>query len=187
MMAGIVCLESHRKKKTADRGFREWRRLFRSITDFDEHTRWADLPDEIILYFCEEAPGSKHVFYDLLMSSQQLGNGHDFETQAFERLSILMNAYFFITDQARFECMRRLGWIEQVPRADRSIIDLVMDSKTYEYAAQLEAPTPLLAHPAYEEDRKSRGIDRAALVRKHTPEAIRLFRKRTLGQSSAMQ
>ena len=186
-MADIICLESHKNRKAADRGFREWRRLFRSITDFDEHTRWADLPDEIILFFCEEGPESKHAFYDLLMSSHRLGNGHDFETQPFERLTTLMNAYFFITDQARFECMRRLGWIETVPRADRSIIDLVMDSGTYEYAAQLETPAPSPAHPAYEEDCQSRGIDRPALVRKHTPEAIRQFNERVREESSAIQ
>lgn len=186
-MADIISLESHKVRKAADRGFREWRRLFRSVTDFDEHTKWSDLPDEIILFFCEEGPESKHAFYDLLMRAHELGTGHDFEAQTFDRFSTLMNAYFFITDQARFECMRRLGWIETIPRGDRSIIDLVMDSETYEYAAQLEAPVPAPTHPAYEEDIQSRGIDRPALVRKHTPQAIRLFKDRVRLESSATQ
>ncbi len=187
MMAEIVCLESHKNRKAAERGFREWRRIFRSITDFDEHTRWSDLPDEIVLFFCEEGPESKHAFYDLLMRSHRLGNGHDFETQAFDRLSTLLNAYFFIVDQARFECMRRLGWLDTIPRVDKPIIEVVMDSGTYDYAALLEAPEPTPAHPAYEEDCQSRGIDRSALVRKHTPEAKRLFKERVKGKSSAMQ
>ena len=187
-MADIICMESHKNKKAADRGFKEWRRLFRSITDFDENTRWADLPDEIVLFFCEEGPESRHAFYDLLMRSHHLGTGHDFEAQAYDRLSILMNAYFFITDQARFECMRRLGWLERVPRAEKPIIEVVMDSGTYDYAALLEAPEPTPAHPAYEEDCQSRGIDRAALVRKHTPEAIRQFKERVqVAASSATQ
>jgi hypothetical protein len=186
-MPDVVCLESHKHRKAAERGFRGWRRIFRSITDFDEHTKWSDLPDEIILFFCEEGPESKHAFYDLLMRSHRLGTGHDFETQAFERLSILLNAYFFITDQARFECMRRLGWLETVPRADKPIIEVVMESGTYNYAALLEAPAPTPEHPAYAEDRQSRGIDRSALVRKHTPEANRLFKERVQGKSSAMQ
>jgi hypothetical protein len=50
-MAKIVCLESHKNRKAAERGFREWRRIFSSIADFDEHTKWGDLPDEIILFF----------------------------------------------------------------------------------------------------------------------------------------
>ncbi|HOV85012.1 MAG TPA: hypothetical protein PLM79_01530 [Syntrophobacteraceae bacterium] len=186
-MADIISLQCHKSRKAADRGFREWRRLFRSVTDIDEHTKWADLPDEIVLFFCEEDPESKHALYDLLMGAQRLGTGHDLEAQAFDTFSTLMNAYFFITDQARFECMRRLGWIEAIPRGDRSIIDLVMDSATYEYAAQLEAPVPASTHPAYEEDRQSRGIDRPALVRKYIAQAIRLFKERVPLESSATQ
>jgi hypothetical protein len=186
-MADIICMESHKNRKAADRGFKEWRRLFQSITDFDEHTRWGDLPDEIVLFFCEEGPESRHAFYDLLMRSHHLGTGHDFETQAYHRLSTLMNGYFFITDQARFECMRRLGWLERVPRAEKPIIDVVMESETYDYAALLEAPEPTPAHPAYEEDCQSRGIDRAALVRKATPEALRQFKERVQAESSATQ
>jgi hypothetical protein len=183
-MADIISLESHKNRSAANRGFREWRRLFGSLTDFHEHTKWADLPDEIILFFCEEGPESTHAFYDLLLRAHRLGTGQDFEAWAFDRFSTLMNGYFFILDQARFECMRRLGWIETIPRGDRSIIDLVMDSGTYEYAAQLEVPAPSSTHPAYEEDRRSRGIDRPALVRKHTPEAIRQFKERLRVESS---
>lgn len=181
-MGGIVSLSSQRQKRVAERGFREWRRLFRSITDLNEHTRWADLPDEVILFFCEESPESKHGFYDLLMSAHHEGNGYDFETQPFDRLATLLNAYFFITDQARFECMRRLGWLKSIPRGDRSIIEVVLDSRTYEYTNLMETPTPTPDHPAYEEDVQGRGVDRAALVRKHTLEAIRLF-KETITES----
>jgi hypothetical protein len=186
-MTEIISLESHKNRKAAVRGFREWRRIFRSVTDFDEHTRWQDLPDEIIFFFCEEGPESKHAFYDLLMRAHRLGSGHDFETQAFDRLSILLNAYFFITDQARFECMRRLGWLETIPRGDKPIIEVVMESRTYDHAALLEAPEPAPPHPAYEEDLQSRGIDRSSLVRKHTREAIRQFKERLQEESSAIQ
>ena len=185
-MADVVSLASHKHRKAAERGFTEWRRIFRSITDFDEHTKWSDLPDEIILFSCEEGPDSKHAFYDLLMRSHRLGNGHDLENQAFERLSVLLNAYFFITDQARFECMRRLGWLATVPRADRPIIEVVMDSGSFDYAALLEAPAPTPAHPAYAEDCQSRGIDRLALVRKYTPEGIRQFKERVQEEASAI-
>jgi hypothetical protein len=177
-MGQVFSLNSERQKRVAQRGFREWRRLFQSITELTELTRWSDLPDDVILFFCEETPESKHSFYDLLMSVHHDGNGHDFETQAFDRLTTLLNAFFFITDQAHFECMRRLGWIESIPRGDCSIIEVVLDSRTYEYTNLMETPPPTPEHPAYEEDVQGRGIDRAALVRKHTPEAVRLFKER---------
>jgi hypothetical protein len=178
-MGNVVALASQKQKNAAQRGFREWRRLFQSLTKFDEHTRWGDLPDEVVLFFCEETPESRHGFYDLLMSVHHGGNGHEFESQSFDRLVTLLNAYFFITDQARFECMRRLGWVEAIPRGEQPIIEVVLDSNTYEYSSIMETPPPTLDHPAHGEDLQSRGIDRAALVRKHTVEAVRLFREKT--------
>ena len=187
MMDALVSLASQKARRAAKRGFREWRRLFSSVAEFDEHTRWADLPDGALLFFVEESRESQHSFYDLLMSSHRLGSGYDFETQPFDRLTRLLNAYFFITDQARFECMRRLGWLDTIPRADHSIIDVVMDATTLEYASLMETPAPTPLHPAYAEDLESRGIDRAALVRKYTIEAIQSFRNRVGSNPSAAQ
>jgi hypothetical protein len=140
-----------------------------------------------LLFFVEESRESRHGFYDLLMSSHRLGNGYEFEMQPFERLTMLLNAYFFVTDQARFECMRRLGWLDTIPRADRSIIDVVMDTATFEYASFLETPPPTPLHPGYAEDAESRGIDRATLVRKQTVEAIRVFKERVGSDRSQVQ
>jgi hypothetical protein len=185
-MGEIVSFLSHKYRKAAQRGFREWRRLFEAVASFDESTRWADLPDEVVVFFCEENPESKHSFYDLIMRSQRLGNGHDFEVQSYDRLTALMNAYFFIMDQARFECMRRLGWLTRIPRGEKSIIQAVIDSGSFDYGALFETPGPTPEHPAYEEDLKTRGIDRAALVRRFFPEAIRLFKAKLEGKTSVI-
>lgn len=183
MAAEILSLESHKRKKAAERGFMEWNRLFQSVAEFHESTKWADLPDAVVLFFCEESPESRHSFYDLIMRTHRLGNGADFEAQPYDRLATFLNAYFFIMDQARFECMRRLGWLETIPRADKSIIQVVMDPETYEHATLLETPEPTPAHPGFEEDVQSRGIDRAAAVRKHAPEAIRRFREKAAAKA----
>lgn len=184
-MGKVMSFASHKFRKAADRGFGEWRRLFSSITSFDEHTRWTDLPDEVIRFFCEETPESKHGLYDLIMNSHQLGSGYDFEAQPFERLSTLLNVYFFITDQARFECMRRLGWVEVVPGDDKPIIEVVMAAATYEYASLLETPAPTPLHPCYSEDVRSNGMDRAALVRRYAPQAIEQFSAQTSEKKSS--
>jgi hypothetical protein len=105
-----------------------------------------------------------------------MGNGCEFESQPFERLETLMNAYFFLTDQARFEFMRRLGWLSCIPREEKPIIESAMEADTLDYPALFVTPEPTPAHPAYEEDRKSKGVDRAALVRRAFPDAIRLFK-----------
>ena len=184
-MGRLIDFASHRNKQTADRSFGEWKRLFASITSFDEHTMWADLPDEIVLFFCEESAASQHSFYDLIMNSHRLGSGHEFETQPFDRLSTLLNVYFFITDQARFECMRRLGWLQTIPKGDRSLIEVVLDPDSYEYASVLETPAPTPLHPCYQEDVLTKGGDRAALVRKHAQQAVEQFRAKVRKETSS--
>lgn len=175
-MGRVISFAAHRNKAAAASSFTEWKRRFASIMRFDEHTKWADLPDEVILFLCEESPASKHSFYDLIMNSNRLGSGHEFELQPFERLYTLLNVYFLITDQARFECMRRLGWLGTIPGGDKSLIELVLDPASYDYASLLETPAPTPMHPCYQKDLRCKGLDRAALVRRFAPQAIERFR-----------
>lgn len=186
-MGKVISLRSHKYEKAAVMGFREWRRLFEPVADFDRHTRWADLPDEVVAYLCEENPESRHSFYDLIMRSRGPGTGHDFESQPHDRLTLLLNAYFFITDQARFECMRRLGWLKRIPRENQSILEVILESEDYDYPALLETPEPTPAHPACAEYFKSRDIERPALVRQSFPEAIRRFKTELENKTSARE
>lgn len=186
-MGRVVSLVSHKYRKAAEKGFQEWRRLFESVVSFDPHTRWSDLPDEVLIFFCEENPESRYSFYDLIMRSLGLGNGHDFEGQPFDRLTVLLNGYFFIMDQARFECMRRLGWLERIPREEQPIIEVIMESASYDYPSLLETPEPTPAHPAYADYLKGRDIERSALVRRSFPEAIRLFKAGMAGKTDATE
>jgi hypothetical protein len=54
-------------------------------------------------------------------------------------------------------------------------------------AKDSEGASWLRSLPAYAEDCQSRGIDRPALVRKHTPDAIRQFKERVQVEPSATQ
>jgi|GEM_PF-425277 len=186
-MGKVISLLSHKYQKAAEKGFQEWRRLFEPVADFDRHTRWADLPSEVVAFLCEENPDSRYSFYDLIMRSQGLGTGYDFERQPYQRLTLLMNAYFFIMDQARFECMRRLGWLERIPREEQSILEVIMESENYDYPALLETPEPTPAHPAYAEYLESRDLERSALIRRSFPEAIRRFKAELEGKTNATE
>ncbi len=184
-MGKVISLLSHKYQKAAEVGFQEWRRLFEPVANFDRHTRWADLPDELMVFLCEENPESQFSFYDLIMRSLGLGTGHDFEKQPFERLTLLMNAYFFIMDQARFECMRRLGWLERIPRKGQAIIEVIMESEHYDYPTLLETPEPTPAHPAYLEYLTiTLDLERSVLIRRSFPEAIRRFKAELAGKKS---
>lgn len=174
----VVSLESYKLKRAANKGFKEWRRLFESTPYLDENTKWSDLPDRLILFLCEDSRESRLAIYDLLMGSHGLGRGYEFESLPSHQLLPLLDVHLFITDQVRFECMRRLGWIENILQEGRPIIEQVLDAASPKYSGMLETPGPTRKHPAYREDLKAKGFDRGVLIRRHIPDALRQFKRR---------
>ena len=78
-MDKLIFLEKYKYKRAAQRGFRKWKRLFRSAMIIDEETRWSDLPDFVILFLCEDTRESRLTIYGLLMGALDLGRGYEFE------------------------------------------------------------------------------------------------------------
>ena len=175
----VVSIKLYVLRRAAENGFAEWRKLFRTFNKLDENTRWSDLPDWLLLFLCEESRESQLTMYELLMGSLGLGKGDEFESLTGDSITNLLNIYFFLTDQIRFECMRRLEWIEKVPLAEKSIIETIMDLKSGKYPYCIDPPAPGETHPCYKEDHESSGVDRASLVRQYIPDAINAFRKKT--------
>jgi hypothetical protein len=59
--------------------------------------------------------------------------------------------------------MRRLGWVDSIPKGDKPILEVAMEAHSYDYPVLFQTPAPAPPHPAYEADRKGKSIDRAAL------------------------
>jgi len=175
----VIYLPGYKRKKAAQRGFREWRRLFQTFHDFDENTRWSDLPDWVILFLSEDNPESRLTVYDLLMGALGLGSGHEFETLPAHRLMTLMDAYFVIMDQIRFECMRRLVWIEAIPWAEKSIIKQIFEARDIPSPFMLKTPRMTCRHPAFNKTRGEDDFDYGRLLRTYIPDALEAFRKKS--------
>jgi coenzyme F420-reducing hydrogenase delta subunit len=175
--AKLRSLEGYKLKKAAKRGFREWSRVFQTIDGLHEHTRWSDLPDWVILFLCENSPECRLTVYNLLMNVSGLGSGFEFEILPPEKLMPLMGSYFILVDQVRFECMRRLGWVESIPWESKSIIEQVFESFRVSSPFMLPVPKMTPRHPGYEKIRGTDDLDYVTFLRKHIPDAIRAFRK----------
>ncbi len=176
-MEKTVSLKSHKMKKAALRGFREWKRLLPSLSYLDENTRLLDLPDELVLFFCEDTPKSRVLIYDLLMGIYGLGSGYEFESLPPETVSALLDPFFLITDQIRFECLRRLNWTRPSPAAAKPIVELVLDIQDKIPPEFLEVPQVTPQHPAYLLLRPNSLMEQAVLIRRLLPEAISQFRE----------
>jgi hypothetical protein len=182
-MNKIVSLESIRNKKAAERGFRRWHRKFKDLGLLDENTRWSDFPDEVLFFLAEDESGSRQFLYDLLMGVLDLGNGFEFESLPSEKLLPLLDIYFLLIDQVRFECMRRLGWIEEIPFGDQALIFLIRNFGQGNFNTLATPPKLSKSHPAYPEYARLSELDQGVFVRKTIPDAVQAFKNR-IGDSN---
>lgn len=173
-----VSLQSHKMKKAAQRGFREWRRLLPGLGEADEQTRIMDLPDEALLYLSEDVPQSRVLIYDLLMGVYRLGSGYEFESLAPDQVSMLLDPFFLITDLLRFECLRRLGWAYPAPGAAMPLIELVLAIRNGVPPDLQGAPELTSDHPAFKLLQHPSLLEQAVFLRRHIPEAVSRFREK---------
>jgi hypothetical protein len=177
-MEKTVSLQSHKMKKAALRGFREWKRLLPSLSYLDETTRLMDLPDDLILFFCEDTPQSRVLIYDLLMGIYGLGSGYEFESLPPDTVSALLDPFFLITDQIRFDCLRRLGWALSSAAVENPIVGLVLEIRDRIPLELMEIPRPTPQHPAYSLLKSDSLMEREVLIRRLLPEAVNRFREK---------
>jgi hypothetical protein len=174
-MPKVVSLESLKSQKAAKRGFREWQRRFKTLPALDEHTTWGGLPDELILFLAEDDEGGRQIIHDLLMGALGLGSGYEFESLPSEKLLPLLDVYFILIDQVRFECMRRLGWVSEIPLGYKPIIGLIRDYKQGVSPALTDTPELNPNHPDYPTYILLNEIEKRTFVRRMIPDAVKQF------------
>jgi hypothetical protein len=175
-MSKVISLEAQRNQKAAKRGFREWQRRFRTLPTLDDNTRWSDLPDELILFLSEDDGEGRGMFHDLLMGALGLGSGYEFETLPSEKLLPLLDIYFILIDQVRFECMRRLDWVQEIPLGNQSIIAVIREYGPGVNLALVDPPKLARQHPTYPDYSQLSEIEQRIFIRKLIPEAVDQFK-----------
>ncbi|MFW6127490.1 MAG: hypothetical protein ACOC6K_04685 [Thermodesulfobacteriota bacterium] len=180
-MAEVVDLDRFRRKLAADKGFRTWLKRFQD--QFGPDTRLADLAPETLLYLATPGEENLYVFFDLVMGAKGLGGALRFRLDDLESSTKLriMDAAFALMDRARFEIMRRLGWVNEIPGENAPLIALVQQA--WEEGSDLARQVPRLApdHPDYPAYQKLGSIDQGTAVRRLIPRAIAQFRNQIKG------
>lgn len=180
-MAEVVDLEKFRRKLAADKGFRSWLRRFQE--QFGPDTRLGDLSPETLLYLATPGEENLYVFFDLIMGAKDLGGSIRFRLDDLPtptKLRIL-DAAFALMDRVRFEVMRRLGWVEEVPGAQTPIIDLVQQAWEQGPSFSRELPRLASSHPDYEALKDLPPLDQGPAIRRLIPRAVACYRQLVAG------
>ena len=177
-VAEVIDLERFRAKMAADQGFRTW--LARFQEQFGPETRLRDLSPATLLYLASPGEENLYVLFDLVMGARGLGGSVRFRLDDLEHAARLkiMDTAFALMDRLRFELMRRLGWVEEVPGGEEPIIRLVEQAWGRETDFAREVPRLAGEHPDYAAYARLNPMDRAVFIRRLIPQAVNAFRER---------
>lgn len=178
MVAEVIDLERFRAKMAADHGFRTW--LARFHEQFGPETRLQDLSPSTLLYLASPREENLYVVFDLVMGIRGLGSSVRFRLDDMEDADKMkvMDTVLALVDRVRFELMRRLGWVEEIPGGESPIIQLAQQAWRQETGFAREVPCLSQVHPDYETYARLNPMDRAVFIRRLIPRAVAAFQKR---------
>ncbi len=176
-MAELVDLDRFRLKLMADKGFGSWLRRFQEQFGLD--TRLKDVSPSTLLFLATPGEENLYAMFDLVMGAMGLGGSVRFRLDDLDsavKLKI-MDVAFALMDRVRFEVMRRLGWVVQVPGEDTAIIGLVREA--WNQSAGFSRETPVLdpGCPDFPTYQHLSPLDRRVFIRRLIPKAVAAFRQ----------
>lgn len=175
-MAKIIPLSAYREQTALRDGFQLWRTLFDE--DFNGQTRLSELKPKTLGYLAEPGDGSTAALHALIIGCCGHGPSTPFEALASSIQSHIIDIFLFISDQIRFEMMRRLGWVEYYWGNRYPLFKMVTAFEQIKDGCHAHWPTLAKDHCAY--DRYSRLIERdqQVLIRRMFAEALTAFIRR---------
>jgi hypothetical protein len=169
-------MEQRRRHLAARRGFESWAQRFSDA--LDESTTLEDLSDSTLASLIQAGEDSTMAIYEFIMGVRGMGPGTRFFTFKTSDKMAIMDITLFLLDQLRFECMRRLGWVENYPARGIPMLDLVEQFGERFSSVKYEAPALSAAHPRYSEYEHTFEGDREAFIRRLIPQAILSFQEK---------
>ena len=175
-MAKIVDLQNYRTRTLEQRSFGPWQKRFRE--KYFNETRVADLSDSTLFFLAEPGENSTTAFYELIMGIWDLGTASKFHYLSNDRQMKVVDTHLFLADQVRFEMMRRLGWITNLPGENLSILEIVLDFEKHKDIFRRNPPTLVESHPDYDSYKNLAKGDQEVFIRQRLEEALDMFKKR---------
>lgn len=169
-MNQVIDLAEGRLLMAVKRGYRNWISRFKE--DFGPDTRLAHISMDTLSYLAQGRDKDPFYLYDLIMSFRGLGSGFEFNELESKEKMIVIDRYLFLLDQIRFECMKRLGWLESYPGEEFTLVELVI--RFEKLAPSLKAEIPVLRqdHPDFESYSKMNTFDKEVCIRRLIPKAL---------------
>ncbi|MBW1711011.1 MAG: hypothetical protein JRG97_14785 [Deltaproteobacteria bacterium] len=175
-MSKVVELKEYTLDRAFRRGLPRWQTHFKE--DLKRQTRLIDLSDQTLLTLANLQGSSSFILQDLIMGFHGYGTGVKFQYLDAKSKMEVLDIYFYIADQIRWECMRRLGWVEGFAGEEYSVAELIFNYKDIKSTFSPRYPQLTESHPNYEEFIKNRQFEGEAIVRRLIPVALAFLEKK---------
>ena len=139
-MTQVINLEKGKVHVLAKKAFRNWKSRFKE--DFSEETCLRRISLETLSFLAQGKDKSTFYLYDLIMGLNHLGSGFEFNELSPKNKMVVIDQYLFILDRIRFECMKRLGWLESYPGEEIPLVEMIIRFEAL--APGLQAKIPLM-------------------------------------------
>jgi hypothetical protein len=174
-MSKIVDLHAFREKALEIRSFGPWQKRFRE--SYGARTRLCELSDKTLFSLAQPGETSATAFYELIMGALDLGPATKFYYLANEQQMRVVDIHLLLADHVRFEMMRRLGWLNDLPCGNHGIIEMVLQFDAVKHQARMSPPELNESHPDYGAYRQLARGDKEVFIRRMLRDAIEAFKK----------
>ena len=169
-MTKVINLEEAKFNLKVKKGFKNWKTKFKE--DFGVETELRHISMPTLAFLAQGRDESVFYIYDLIMNIRDLGSALEFETLSPNQKMFVIDQYLFLLDQIRFECMKRLKWLESYPAEGYPLAILIRDFE--KIAPLIQAKPPVLSpqHPGYKKYESLSPFDKDTFIRRLIPKAL---------------
>lgn len=175
-MSQLLDLTSYRSKMVEQRAFACWRKRFGE--SYGAETRFSDLSDRTLYFLSKPGEETALAYYELIMGVLGMGEAPKFYFLDEKDQLKVIDVHLFLVDQARFELMRRLGWLASFPGENYTLLEMVQAFETIKAEVRQKPPVLSRSHPEHNAYCTLIDSDKQVFIRRKIVMAIKEFATR---------
>jgi hypothetical protein len=175
-MTNVVDILAYRAKAVEQRAFGPWEKRFGE--SYHINTKLSDLSDTALYFLAQPGENSAVAFYELIMGILDLGPATKFNYLPNREQITVVDIHLFLADQVRFEIMRRLKWLINLPCEKYGLVEMVQGFDTVKSERKGTFPELAGSHPDYPAYAQLPHSERESFIRRMLRDALETFKDR---------
>lgn len=175
-MAGIINLQKYKIKAVEQKAFGPWQKRFDESCN--SKTKIQDFSDQTLYLLAQSDDSSTKAYYELIMGILDFGPATKFNYLSGKKQIKIIDIHLFLVDQIRFEIMKRLKWLTDLPCAKYTLVEMVECFDKVKKECRITPPRLARSHPDYINYDQLTPGDREVFIRRLLSDALETFKKR---------